>query len=195
MCQGNLNVAVRWLVALGLLLAGTGAASHVSAQQPTFPFLQEGGARIAFVSGAYRSCMKKQRSSAENASLSTPELGAFCLCYGRALADAINGADYEALIAGADKLPESFLKKTQVASTICIARVTPSAQLSEQEREIVALKNKCLREFHPENTDYAGAMVNGKFCDCFSGAVAKSGNEPKSPREAVDYCSRRLSDD
>lgn len=183
-------MAVRWLVALGFLLAGTGTASHVSAQQPSFPLLQEGGARTAFVSGSYGSCMERQRSSAENASLSTPELGTFCLCYGRALADAINGGDYEALMAGAGQLSESFLKKTQVASTICIARMTPSAQRSEREQEIVALRNQCLREYHPEDTDYAAAVIRETFCGCFSEAVAKSGNEPKSPREAVDYCSR-----
>jgi hypothetical protein len=185
-----LNVAVRWLVALGLLLAGTGTAFHLSAQQPTFPFLQEGGARTAFVSGSYGACLEKQRGSAANASLSGPEIGAFCLCYGRALADAIDGADYEALIIGT--LSEGFLKKTQLSSTICIARMTPSAQRSEREQEIVALRNQCLREYHAADTDYAAAVVREKFCGCLSGAVAKSGNKPKTPSEAVDYCSRQL---
>lgn len=97
-----------------------------------------------------------------------------------------------ALIAGAGQLSESYLKKTQVASTLCVARMTPSAQRSEREREIVALRNQCLREYHPEETDYAAAVVRERFCGCFSGAVAKSGNAPKSPREAVDYCSRQL---
>jgi hypothetical protein len=185
-------VAVRWLVAVGLLLAGTGTASHVRAQQPTFPLLQEGGARTAFVSGSYRTCLERQRASAENANLSTPELGAFCLCYGRALADAVNGADYEALMGGAGQLSESFVKKTQVASAICITRMSPSAQRSEREQELVAVKNQCLSEYHPEDTDYAAAVVRERFCGCFSGAVAKSGNAPKSPSEAIAYCSRQL---
>jgi hypothetical protein len=127
-----------------------------------------------------------------NASLSTPELGAFCLCYGRALADAINGAEYEALMSGVSQLPESFVKKTQVASTICGARMNPSAQRSGREQEIVALRNQCVREYHPEDTDFAAAVVRDRFCGCFSEAVAKSGQKPKSPSEAVDYCSRQL---
>jgi hypothetical protein len=188
-----LAVVVRWLVALGLLIAATGTASHVSAQQPTFPLLQEGTARTAFVSGTYRACLERQKGYAENASLSTPELGAFCVCYGRAIADVISGADYEALTLGATQPSESFLKKTQIASTICLTRMTASAQRTAREQEIVALRNRCLREYHPEDTDYAAAVVRERFCGCFSEAVAKSGTKPKSPTEAMGYCSRQLS--
>jgi hypothetical protein len=60
----------------------------------------------------------------EGPSLSTPELGALCLCYGRAFADAISGADYEALITGS-QLSEGFVTKTQVARNICIVRGAP----------------------------------------------------------------------
>jgi hypothetical protein len=56
--------------------------------------------------------LEKQRAGAENATLSTPELGAFCLCYGRALADVINGAEYEALAAG--KLSDGFAEKQRL---------------------------------------------------------------------------------
>ena len=63
--------------------------SAVVAEQPAFPLLQDGGPRSAFVGGSYRTCLEQQRAA--NASLSTPELGAFCLCYGRSLADLITG--------------------------------------------------------------------------------------------------------
>jgi len=199
-------VTARWLVGLGFLLAGIGAAS---AQQPTFPLPQEdegkGGARLAFVVSTYDTCW--ERGVAKNTS--TSHFGAFCLCYGRALADAITGAEYaeyQALMAGQFsesflKKPqiESFLKKSQVASNICIARMTPSAQRSKREQEVVALTNKCLREYHPEDTDVAAAIVRDTFCGCFSNAVARSGasvgeprTRPKSRSEAIDYCSQRL---
>jgi hypothetical protein len=195
-----MNNSFRWtlLVGLGFLLAGMGAAS---AQQPTFPLLQEdeakGGARLAFIAGTYETCLKTQRGFAENASLSSPELGAFCLCYGRALASAISGADYEAFMAG--QTTESFLKKTPIASDLCIARMTPSAQPSQRKQEVVTLTNKCLREYHPEDTDIAAAIVRDTFCGCFSDAVARSEagigeprTKPKSRSEAIDYCSQRL---
>jgi hypothetical protein len=172
---------------IGLLLAATGTAFT---QQPTFPFMREGGERTAFVGGSYRTCLEKQRAVAENASLSTPELGAFCLCYGRALADAINGAEYDALTVG--QLPESFVRKTQVASNICLVRITPSRQTSKREQLIVALENRCRKEYHPEDTDFAAAQVRERFCGCFAEAVTKSGKEQKNPNEAADYCSRRL---
>ena len=52
------------------------AATDAVAQQPSFPFLQEGRARTAFVSGSYQTCLERQRAAPENASLSTPEIGA-----------------------------------------------------------------------------------------------------------------------
>jgi hypothetical protein len=184
-------MASKWVVALGFILAGTGTASHVAAeQQPTFPLLQDGSARTAFVSGAYRTCLERQRASAENASLSTPELGAFCLCYGRALADAVNGADYEALLAA--QLTKSLQKKAQLAASICTARMNPSDQRSEREQEIVALRNQCVKEYHPEDTDAAAAIVRETFCSCFSETVAKSNTKPESRSEAIGYCSRQL---
>jgi hypothetical protein len=118
--------------------------------------LQEGGARSAFVSGSCSTCFEKQSGTAKTQSRSTTELVSFCLCYSRALADAISGAEYEAVIVGAAAAPESFVKKTQMASLICQARMIPSAQHSQREREIVALRNECLKYYHPEGTDYAG---------------------------------------
>ncbi len=150
-----------------LLLAGMMLAAPAFAQQPTFPLLQDGGARSAFVGGTYRTCFEKQR--AENGTLSAPMVGAFCLCYGRSMADTINGAEYEALATG--KLPDSFVEKGRVASNICIARM--AQQGSEERRLRVAVENRCRSEYHPEDTDFAAAQV-------------------RSPRDAMDYCSQRL---
>lgn len=160
------------------------------AQQPTFPLLQDGGARRAFVGGAYRTCLEKQRAAAENATLSTPELGAFCLCYGRALADVINGADYEALTAG--KLSDGFAEKQRLAGNVCISRMSTSQQTSKESQLKVAVENRCRKEFHPEDTDYSAAQVRERFCGCYAVAVTSSGREAKSPSDAMNYCSQRM---
>src|SRR5262245_6643647 len=97
---------IRWMIALGLLLTATGTSSHLFAQEPTFPLLQNEQARLAFVSGSYGTCLERQRAFAENANLSTTQLVIFCKCYARALAEMINGAEYEALMLG--KLIDSF---------------------------------------------------------------------------------------
>src|SRR6266851_4021029 len=155
-------------------------AAPAFAQQPTFPLLQDGGARSAFVGGTYRTCLEKQRAAAENRTLSAPMVGAFCLCYGRAMADAINGAEYEALATG--KLPDSFVEKGRVASNICIARMSTSQQGSEDRRLRVAVESRCRSEYHPEDTDFAAAQVRERFCGCYAEAVTRSGKEAKSPR-------------
>ena len=46
----------------------------------------------------------------------------------------------------------------------------------------MALTTQCSREYHP--ADFGAAVVRERFCGCFSAAVAKSSNEPKSPTEA-----------
>ena len=147
--------------------------------------------RLAFVSGVYDGCLKQQRSFSENKSLSTSELGAYCFCYGRALADAMDGAEAEGVRQG--RLPDNFQKKAEVASNFCITRMNPSAQRSKREQEIVELRNRCTREYHPEDTDLGAAIVRETYCVCYSTAVAKSGGKPKSPSVVVDYCSRRIS--
>ena len=161
-----------------------------SAQQPSFPFLQDGGARSAFTSGTYGTCLTRQKSAPENASRSVAEMGAFCLCYGRAIADAINGQEYEALIGG--QITESFTRKAQVASNICIARMDPTVQRTEREREVVALRNQCTKEYHATDTDHAAATVREKFCGCYSDAVAKTSRAPMSSSEALNYCENQL---
>jgi hypothetical protein len=187
--EGSLNMALRSLIVLSLLLAATGS----SAEQPTFPLLQDGGPRTAWVSGSYRTCLQRQRASAENSSLTTSELGGFCLCYGRALADAINGEELEAVGLGdVARIPQSFYKKMQRATEICLGRMNPSQQPSEREKLIVTTKNQCRKEYHPEDTDAAAATVRERFCGCFAEAVTESGKQKMSPREALDYCSQKL---
>jgi len=61
---------VKSFVGQCLLLAGLMMIVPVFAQQPTFPMLQDGGARSAFVGGTYRTCLEKQQAAAENATLS-----------------------------------------------------------------------------------------------------------------------------
>jgi hypothetical protein len=69
--------------------------SYAYAQQPTFPFLQEGGARNSFVRDAIISCLKTHP-----ANQSQDRIEKFCNCYARKLADVINGQEYEAMVAG-----------------------------------------------------------------------------------------------
>lgn len=180
----------RLLLGRCLLLTAMMLAAPAFAQQPSFPLLQDGGARRAFVGGTYRTCLEKQRAAAENATLSTPELGAFCLCYGRALADTVNSADYEALTAS--KLSDGFADKQRLAGNVCISRMSTSQQASQESQLRVAVENRCRKEFHPEDTDYAAAQVRERFCGCYAVAVTSSGRDAKSSRDAMDYCSQRM---
>jgi hypothetical protein len=59
-----------------------------------FPYLHESTARTAFVSGAYESCFKKNRSIS---SLSQTQLVSFCLCAARAQAESITSSEVEQL--------------------------------------------------------------------------------------------------
>jgi hypothetical protein len=182
-------VSSRLHIGRSLLFVGL-IAVPAFAQQPTFPLLQDGGARSAFFGGMYGTCLTQQRAAFENASLSTPELGAFCLCYGRAIADVINGAEYEALTGG--KPLDSFIEKQRRSANICITRMSTSQQTSQESQLKVAVENKCLREYHPEDTDYSASQVRGRFCGCYARAVTAPGRDAKSPGDALDYCSQRL---
>jgi hypothetical protein len=181
---------VKCICALALLFGATAVSSATAQQQPTFPLLQDGGARSAFVGGAYETCLKAQRAVPENASLSAPELGSFCLCFGRALADAITGAEYETLALG--KFSDSVREKQTRATTICISLMTPSAQSSPNDKMKMATEKRCVKEFHPEQTDYAAAELRGAFCRCYSVAMTPPGQARPSPNTAVEYCSQRL---
>ena len=102
----------------------------------------------------------------------------------------MNGAEYEAL--AAHKHADSFGEKARVASKICATRMNASQQMSEDRRLKVAAENSCLREFRPEDTDFAAAQFRERFCGCYADVVAGAGKEAKSPREATDYCYQRL---
>lgn len=175
--------------ALALLLTAMFTCSSVAAEQPTFPFLQDSGARSAFISGSFPSCLENQRRFAENAGNSTSLLGGFCLCYGRAIADAVNGAEYEAMLAG--QIIDSFAKKAQFASNLCRARMDPSAQRSQKERQTVELKNQCLNEYHPEDTDYSAFVVRDRFCSCFVVEAAMPTATAESLKAAAVSCERK----
>ena len=178
---------LRSLAALGFLLF----AADAFAQQPTFPFLQEGSARLAFITTVYENCLEKQRAAAENASLSTPEIGALCLCYGRALAGTINGEEYEALITR-QQLPESFAKKTQMVISLCRDRMNSSRQASQHEQLIVTHQNRCFRDYFPDRTDVASAVLRDHFCACFAEAMTKPSGRDKDFKEVLHYCSEEL---
>lgn len=97
-------------------------------------------ARNAFVGGACRTCLKEQRGAQENASLSTSELEAFCLCYGRAIADIVNGAEYKALTAG--RMPPSFADKQRQSADACISRMSVTKQPSQDKQAATAIENR-----------------------------------------------------
>jgi hypothetical protein len=179
------------VVAFAALIFATFATTFsASAQHPTFPLLQEGGPRTAFVSGAYGSCFEKQKGVSANSSLSDATLGSFCLCYARAIADALNGSEYEAI--GLGRTPPTLTEKAQVATKICMAQINPAAHRSEREKDLLAQENQCLEEYHPKDTDYSALIVRKRFCSCYSAEVTKFNKQPRSATEAVRYCSQRL---
>ena len=187
----------RSLSAAVLLLAAT-ASPRAIAQQPTFPFMHESTARTAYVSGAYDKCMERLSASARKRGMSTPELGAFCICYGRAMADAITGAEFDAMTTNPNHLSESITKKGQGANKLCFGRMNPSDQGTERKRLVVALENQCRRAYHPEDTDAASTLVRETFCGCFAEEMTprgKSDTARKSVDEVIDDCSRHLSPD
>ncbi len=183
---------LRLLVAQSFLLIGMMFATQAFAQQTSLPLLHDGEERNGFVGGFYTGCLKQRRAAKENETLSTTELGAFCLCVGRGLADVTNGAENEAIAVG--KIPDSFAEKTRAASEACITRMTVTQKMSDDQRLRKTTENKCVKEFHPEDTDYPAAKIRDAFCGCYAGAtLAKI--EAKGPRDgAADFCYQRLGD-
>jgi hypothetical protein len=108
--------AIALLCASILICAGD--AGLASAQQTTFPFLQDGGARDAFVRGAISTCVKNGIANAENWAVSQDQIQEFCGCYARALADIIDAKDFETLTREG-KPSATLSSKTKTASTIC----------------------------------------------------------------------------
>jgi hypothetical protein len=128
------------------------------------PFLHESTARTAFVGGAYKTCFEKNRSSGR---LSDPELGTYCLCYGRALAESVTSSEYEQLILNR-RAPATFEQKVKLADTLCTERLRPESRSTPREREFARATSRCMEKYHPEDTDYAGVEVRERFCTCFS---------------------------
>jgi hypothetical protein len=127
--ENTTTIGIPWLHAVVALIVFAAMAIPIGwrlfAPEPVLPLLQDGTARTAFVSGAYSSCMQKQRTLPENAELSAPGLGAYCLCDGRALADMINSNEYQAMAEGVQQTP-SLLKKAETASALCTINMLPS---------------------------------------------------------------------
>lgn len=182
------------------------------APEPVPTLLQDGRARTAYVSGFYKTCLPKQRTLPENASLTDPELGGYCLCAGRTVADSITTKEFEAITDG--RIPASFQKKVEAANNLCITLMMPQRQSTTRERDTVSATNECLKSYHPEDTDIAAAMVRQRFCGCFApgiveastnytevakelSAYASGGPEPPATvietiKKLTDYCSQRL---
>ena len=131
------------------------------------PLLQDGSARTAFVSGAYETCMEGQRKLPKNASYTAPELGQYCLCYGRALADIVNATELETM-AVEKQIPASFFEKAAISDELCRTSMRPLDQGTARKREIVKLENECSKTYFPEDTDYAASVVRNKYCICLA---------------------------
>jgi hypothetical protein len=204
-----LGVAVLLASALNLALV-TARIANAS----DLPLLQEGSARTAFVSGAYETCMEGQRKLPKNASFTAPELGQYCLFYGRALADIITAKEYEVIVVE-KQIPAGFLQKTEMSDELCREKMRPLAQSTARLREIVKLQNECSKTYFPEDTDYAASVVRNKYCVCFApkffdlatsdkriadklGRYASTGQPPSTAttnavKEIIHYCSERIS--
>jgi hypothetical protein len=105
------------LVMMSTALSMLTLASQVTAQQPSFPFLQDGGARESFVRSTTNSCIKTQIAAPQNQGFSQELITQFCSCYARAIADIINGQEYESLAAG--EIADTFRKKVSSSSALC----------------------------------------------------------------------------
>ena len=204
-----LAVAVLLASALNLVLV-TARITHAS----DLPFLQEGSARTAFVSGAYETCMEGQRKLPKNASFTAPELGQYCLCYGRALADLVTAKEYETVIVE-KQIPASFVQKTETSDELCRESMRPLAQRTARLREIVKLKNECSKSYFAEDTDYGASVVRNKYCICWAskafdlatsdkriadelGRYGSTGQKPSpatenAVKEIIHYCSEQIS--
>jgi hypothetical protein len=202
-----------WLRAVAVLIAlatiATSTGGKPLAAEPDLPLLQDESARTAFISGVYKTCLESQRKLRENASLTVPELGQYCLCYGRAIADIIDATEFAAITKGG-ATPASFLPKTTSSAKLCRAKMRPEAQSTARERNMVTVTNECSRTYSPQDTDFAASVVRNKYCFCFASRLVDlaasdklianelSGGETPSPasskavKEIKDYCSQRL---
>jgi hypothetical protein len=75
---------------IGLILTFAFWAAGVSHSQGEDDLGLTGAARDRFVGGAMRSCVEKQVSTPENASIGKPLLVQYCYCYANGMADRIS---------------------------------------------------------------------------------------------------------
>ena len=104
---------IKAAIAFSTLLSSMSCAY---AQQPSFPFLQDSGARDSFVKSMGESCLN---AAAEHNDRSR-KVQKYCICYAGAVADIINGQEYEAL--AADQLSDSLRDKMKRAGALCLSR-------------------------------------------------------------------------
>lgn len=199
--------AVAAIIVFAAIATLTGG-KPLAAAESDLPLLQDGSARTAFVSDVYKTCLERQRKLPENTSLTAPELGQYCLCYGRAIADIINATEFEAITIGG-AAPASFLEKTALSAKLCRAKMRPEAQGTARERDIVTVTRECSRTYFPEDTDFAASVVRNKYCVCFASRLIDlatndklianelyGGQTPSPATKAVkkikDYCLQQL---
>jgi hypothetical protein len=184
------------------------ASPQPGVAEPDLPLLQDGSARTAFVSGIYKTCLERQRKHPVNTILTPPELGQYCLCYGRAIADVINAEELEDITLDR-AAPASFLQKTALSAELCRAKMRPDAKGSAREHALVTVTGECSRTYFPQDTDFAASVVRNKYCACFASRLVdlattdklianelSGGQTPSSAtrgvKEIKDYCSQHL---
>jgi hypothetical protein len=133
------------------------------------PLLQDRSARTTFISRAYNTCLNTLGAMPENAPISTPELGQYCLCYGRALADAINEQEYQDLAAsGMEHAQPSVVPKATAAANMCHRQMRVDEQSSARENDMVEVTRDCLKTYYPDDTDYQAAVIRDHYCTCLA---------------------------
>jgi hypothetical protein len=105
----------------------------------------------------------------ENAPNSTPELGQYCLCYSRALADAVNEQEYQSLAAnGMEHAQPSVVAKANAAADICHRQMRVDEESSARENDVVEVTRDCLKTYYPDDTDYGAAVIRDHYCTCLA---------------------------
>jgi hypothetical protein len=85
-------------------------------------------------------------------------------------------------------------------------------QSTARERDVFAVSQDCLKYYHPDDTDYAAAVVRSRYCTCFAAKwVDRVANDKqlgealshdssggqagvKAAEQVVFHCSKRLGD-
>jgi hypothetical protein len=121
------------------------------AQQPSFPFLQDGGARDSFVKSMNDSCLNAAAEHNDH----SQKAQKYCICYAGAVADIINGQEYEAL--AADQLSDSLREKMKRAGALCFGNLEKQSKKSTLIRRRLAMRMAFTNK--PEGKGYAQAFA------------------------------------